>query len=94
MAEAEDDRGKFDLNQAMKILDLEAQFRSQSPSSQGLFLYQFECLCRNRLNYDRGLTAMAGDEVYDASWREWILYVRKEVGFVNLADLIYLQSDW
>ena len=33
----------------------EAQYRADGAAPQGLFLYQFESLCRNRLGYDRGL---------------------------------------
>lgn len=93
VAEAEQYRGKFDLNQALVILEREAEYRSREPSRQGLFLYQFESLCRNRLNYDRGFTAMADDPVYDEPWRKWLLLVRKQVGFIDIADLIYLRSE-
>ncbi len=58
-----------------------------------MFLYQFECLCRNRLGYDRGLSAMAEDPSYDAVWREWILTVRRQIGIIDLADLIYVRSE-
>ena len=59
---------------------------------QGLFLYQFEVLCRNRLSYDHGLAAMAQDDAFDAAWRDWILQVRGRVGMVDIADLIYVGS--
>src|SRR5690606_1392452 len=60
---------------------------------QGLFLYQFEVLCRNRLGYDRGLGAMAHDPSYPELWREWLLTIRRQVGMVDLADLIYVRSE-
>ena len=68
-------------------------FAARGASPQGLFLYQFETLCRNRLGYDRGLEAMAGDNVYDANWREWILSVRHQVGLIDLGDMLYVRSE-
>ena len=56
-------------------------------------MYQFECLCRNRLRYDPGLGAMAKDPAYSADWREWILIVRSQIGLVDLADLIFVRSE-
>lgn len=93
MREAENERGRFDYRVALEILRFEAQFRAEGASSQGLFLYQFETLCRNRLRYDHGLTAIAQDSQYDAAWREWILSVRRRLGTVDLADLIYVRSE-
>lgn len=93
ISEAEREKGRFDLNQALLILEREAGYRAQGTTPQGMFLYQFESLSRNRLNYDRGLTAIANDPLFDAAWREWILLVRKQVGFLDIADLIYLRSE-
>jgi hypothetical protein len=93
IAEAEKDRGRFDFLIALEILEREARYRAEGATPQGIFLYQFECLCRNRLGYDRGLEAMSRDPVFDASWSEWILTVRRQVGLVDFADLIYVRSD-
>jgi hypothetical protein len=57
-------------------------------------LYQFETLCRNRLRYDEGLAAIADDPYFDEGWREWILTVRRQIGIIDLADLIYVRSDY
>jgi hypothetical protein len=93
MQEAEDERGRLDYLLALKILMAEARYRSQQPTRQGLFLYQFEALCRNRLRYDPGLAAMAEDPAYDEAWRQWILTVRRQAGLVELTDLIYVRSE-
>jgi len=93
VSEAEREKGRFDLSQALLILEREAGYRATGTTPQGMFLYQFESLSRNRLNYDRGLTAIAQDPLFDAAWREWILLVRKQVGFLDVADLIYLRSE-
>ena len=73
IGEAERAEGKFDFRVGLEILQREADYRAQKPTPQGTFLFQFETLCRNRLGYDRGLTAIAGDDLYDADWKEWIL---------------------
>lgn len=62
-------------------------------SRSGFFFFQFETLCRNRLGYDKGLTAMSGDPVFDDDWRAWLLQLRANVGLVDLADLLFLTSD-
>jgi hypothetical protein len=36
---------------------------------------------------------MSEDPLYDANWKEWILIVRRQLGFVDLADLIYGRSE-
>ncbi len=94
VAEAERAEGHFDFRIACEILQREAEFRAGGASPQGIFLYQFETLCRNRLGYDRGLSAMAGDEIYDADWREWIATVRRQVGLIDLGDMIYVRSEF
>ena len=93
VAEAERAEGQFDFRIGMDVLQREAEFRAQGASPQGIFLYQFETLCRNRLGYDRGLEAMSRDNIFDEAWREWILIVRRQVGIVDLSDLIYVRSE-
>ncbi|MGV3485090.1 MAG: hypothetical protein ACO1RT_11795 [Planctomycetaceae bacterium] len=93
IAEAERDTGKFDMRVALKILQAEARYRADSPSREGLFFYQFEALCRNRLRYDAGLKAIAADPVYDAVWVEFILRLRMQIGFIDFADYVFLHSD-
>ncbi len=92
-AEAEDERGRFDLAVALRILEREAHYRASGATPQGVFLYQFECLCRNRLGYDKGLQAVAGDPIFDDNWRQWILTVRRQVGIIDFADMIYVRSE-
>jgi hypothetical protein len=91
--EAEREEGRLDFRIALEILQREAEYRAQGGSVQGIFLYQFETLCRNRLGYDRGLEAVAGDPAYDEAWREWIVTVRRQVGMVDIADMIYVRSE-
>jgi hypothetical protein len=92
--EAENERSRFDLWIGLEILRREAEYRSDSPTRQGVFLYQFEALCRNRLGYDRGLEAVARDPGFDDTWRVWIRKVRRQIGMVDLADLVYVHSEY
>ncbi len=96
IGEAEDERGKFDLRIGLSVLAREAEYRARQdrqPTRQGLFFYQFESLCRNRLGYDRGLEAVAGDAAYDERWKKWLLDLRRNVGMVDMADVIYVNSE-
>ncbi len=92
ISETERDAGRFDFRIALQILEKEAKYRSDSPPVQGLFFYQFETLCRNRLGYDKGLEAIAADSVYDADWKDWIATVRRQIGLIDFADMIYVRS--
>jgi len=94
MQEAEAERGRFDLRIAIDILRHEAEYRSKSPVPQAMFMFQFECLSRNRLKYDPGLAAIAGDPIYDENWREWISDLRHRIGMVDFADMIYVRSQF
>ncbi len=93
VGEAERDTGRFDMLLALAILAREAKYRAGGATAQGIFLYEFESLARNRLGYDRGMEAIAGDPLFDAAWREWILLVRHQVGLVDFADLLYVRSE-
>ncbi|MDA7950992.1 MAG: hypothetical protein MPJ24_05830 [Pirellulaceae bacterium] len=92
IAEAEEERGRFEFGIALEILHKEAQYRSGEISQMGLFFYEFEAICRNRLKYEKGLTAMAKDPTFPEEWQKWILLVRREVGLIELAELVYRES--
>jgi len=85
---------RFSIQSALLVLEREAQYRAEKPTRPGLFVYQFESLSRNRLGYDEGLTAMAQDPHFDQDWREYLSQVRKTIGSVDFADLIYLRSEF
>jgi hypothetical protein len=93
ISEAERAEGRFDFQIALEILEREAEYRAGGASVQGIFLYQFESLCRNRLGYDRGLEAIAADPIFDDNWRQWIDTVRRQVGLVDICDMIYVRSE-
>jgi hypothetical protein len=92
IATAEEEGGRFDMRTALAMLEREATYRSEGATPQGLFLYRFECLSRNRLDYARGLKAIAADEIFDDAWKTWIETVSRQVGLIDLADLVYVRS--
>ena len=92
--QAEDDHGRFDMRVAFLILESESKFRSDSGDPVAMFFYQMETLCRNRLDYDFGLQAIAMDPIYDSKWQRWVLEARHRIGLVELADMIYISSDY
>ena len=92
--QAEHEGRKFSMDTALLVLEREATYRADGPTKPGLFVYQFETIARNRLGYVDGLTAMEGDPLYDADWRGYLDTVRRSVGVVDFADLVYLRSDF
>ena len=83
---------RFTIPVALLILEREAVYKAGTPTRPGLFVYQFEAICRNRLGYMEGVTAMAGDPQYDDAWRHYLDTVRRLVGIVDFAELVYLRS--
>src|SRR5437660_6433345 len=77
--QAEEDRLRFTIATALLLLEREAQYRVAGPTKPGLFVYQFESLSRNRLGYDDGLIAMAGDPIFDDDWRTYLDQVRRKL---------------
>ena len=91
--QAEEGRHRVSIDVALLVLEREAKYRSGAPTPQGLFVYQFETLSRNRLGYDDGLVRMRADAFYNLDWREYLDFVRRQVGAVDFADLVYLRSE-
>lgn len=94
IAESEREEGRFDFHIALKILAKEAEYRSKSPAIQGLFFYQFETICRNRLGYDKGLDILSQDDLYNHDWKDWLTILRKQIGLVDLAEMIFYRSEY
>ena len=92
--EAESEQGRFDMRLAFEILHQDAKYHAVNDLPQGVFIFAFEILCRNRLSYDRGLEAIANDPIFDEKWREWILTVRRQMGIVDFSDMIYVRSEY
>jgi hypothetical protein len=93
IGEAEQETGRFTIEVALRVLEAEANYRVDAASPQGLFMFQFEVLCRNRLNYDKGLTMISNDPSFDKTWATWILMLRAQIGLVDFADLVFLASQ-
>ncbi len=92
IAKAEEEGGRFDIRTALAILEREAAYRGEGASPQGLFFYRFECLSRNRLDYANGLVAVADDDIFNPDWKDWIRMVARQVGLIDLADLVFVRS--
>ena len=75
------------------MLESEVRYRADALRPEGLFMYQFETLCRNHMRYEEGLTAMSRDPAYSDAWKRWILTVRRQAGLVELPDLVYVRSE-
>jgi len=94
IGQAELDVSRFPVDQALLILEREAKYRAEGPTTAGLFVFQFETLSRNRLGYGSGLEAIAGDPAYDDDWQEYVHQLRARLGDVDFADLIYVRSAY
>jgi len=93
MSKADDDTSGFDQRQALMVLEREADYRSQQPSAAGLFIYEFECIARNRLGYDKGLVSIAADPLFDDNWRDWITKIKVQLGSTEFAALVFARSE-
>jgi hypothetical protein len=89
----EEEKLRFAAETALLVLQREAEYRAGTPSPSGLFVYQFEVICRNRLGYDSGLAGMAGDAFYPPEWRAFVETLRQQVGLVDFAEMVYLRSE-
>ncbi len=90
---AEEDESRFEQLTALRILEREAHYRSKNAVPAGLFVYQFECIARNRLGYNDGLKAMSQDPLYDEQWRQWIMSLAVDLGAKELAEIVYHASQ-
>ena len=93
IAGAEEEARRFSMDSALLVLQREAEYKSGQPTRPGLFVYQFEVLSRNRLGYDQGLRAMAGDSFYDSDWSAFMDDLQSQVGLVDFADILFLRSE-
>jgi len=95
MQKAEDERIRFDTHIAIRILRAESEYRAAADfTPAGLFLFQFECITRNRLGYHDGMQAIAGDPVFDETWQHWVLWLRQQLGSAEFCEFVYLRSEF
>jgi hypothetical protein len=90
----EEEGRRFNIESGLLVLEREAEYRAANPTMAGLFVYQFETICRNRLGYDAGIRGMALDPYYDADWKTFLDMTWRQVGIVDFAELIYVRSDY
>lgn len=85
---------RFSADLGLLVLERQAEYLAGTPTPSGLFVYQFETLCRNRLGYDEGLNCIGADPLFDADWRAYATDVKHRVGLIDFADLIYQRSHF
>jgi hypothetical protein len=90
--QTEEEGRRFTLETALLVLERLAAYLAGQPTAAGLFVYQFETMSRNRLGYDRGLEALTADPFYDPDWRAYLVWLRRHLGVIDFADLLYLRS--
>jgi hypothetical protein len=90
----EEENRRFSIEAGLLVLQREAEYRAGQPTPAGLFVYEFEVLCRSRLGYEEGLRSMALDVFYGPDWSAFFDVVRRQVGLVDFAELLYLRSEW
>ncbi len=93
ISRAEEDESRFEQLTALKILESESRYRSAGASMPGLFIFQLECIARNRLGYTEGLKLMAGDPFYSDDWGKWITRLSASLGEKELAEIVYFSSQ-
>lgn len=86
------ERLRFGVETGLLILEREAEYRAGAVSPAGLFIFQFEAISRNRLGYEGGVRAMAGDGYYDADWRAFLGGLMGQLGLVDFPDILYARS--
>ena len=89
----EEEGFRFSMETALLVLQREVEYRAGSPTPSGLFVYQFEVLCRNRLGYDDGVAHMHADPFYPPEWREFLDTLRQQISEVDFAEIVYLRSE-
>ncbi len=90
--QSDEDKRKFPFLTALQVLEREATYKAGTPTCAGLFVYQFEAITRNRLGYTDGLVAMSEEPFFPTDWQENANIVRRQVGIVEFAELVYLRS--
>jgi len=94
IAQSEDERMRLTLPVALMVLEREARYRAETAIPAGLFVYQLETISRNRLGYDEGIRAIAGDPDFNDDWKAYLDIVRRQIGTIDFADLVYLRSEY
>jgi hypothetical protein len=93
VANSEDETRRFSTELALLVLEREALYRAGSIPRAGLFIYQFEAICRNRLGYDRGIQALQADPFYDDDWRRFLDLIHSQLGLIDFADILFVRSE-
>jgi hypothetical protein len=93
LEQAEEDTTRLTFDQALLILEREAEYRAKSPTSAGLFIFEIETMSRNRLGYMEGLKRLQQDSFFNDDWCEYLELVRMQLGVRELPELVFARSE-
>jgi hypothetical protein len=93
LSQAEGDTARLTFDQALFILEREAQYRANNPNPPGLFIFELEAMSRNRLGYAEGLRRLTLDSTFDERWCNYIELVRAQLGVRELPELVFARSE-
>lgn len=93
LEQAESDTTKLTFEQAMLILEREAEYRAMGASPIGLFIFEVEAMSRNRLGYREGLKRLMADAIFDEHWCRYLELVLQQLGVRDLPELVFARSE-
>ena len=93
LEQAENDTTRLPFEQALLILEREAEYRSKDPTPAGLFIFDIETMSRNRLGYMEGLRRLQFDSFFDDDWCDFFELVRMQLGVRELPELVFARSE-
>ena len=93
LEQAELDNSRLSFEQALLILQREAEYRAATPTPAGLFIFEIETMSRNRLGYMEGLKRLQLDSFFDDDWCQYLELVRAQLGSRELPELVFARSE-
>ena len=92
--QAEEERLRFTMATALLVLEREAAYKADDADRRrGCSSTSSRRSPATGSATTTGCGAMAADPFYDADWQEYIDLVRRQVGAIDFADLVYVRSE-
>lgn len=93
LEQAEREESTLTFEQALQILEREAEYRASGAAPAGLFFFEIEAMSRNRLGYMEGLDRMEGDGLFNDDWLEFLQLIRAQLGLRDLPEMVFARSQ-
>ena len=93
VGEAEKAEGRFDFRIALEILEREAEYRAKGRRRRAFSSTSSRPSAATAWATTAGWTPWPPTRSTTTDWREWILTVRRQIGLVDFADMIYVRSE-